>query len=346
MPGTKSSYRAQGTTDGAGACTISFRDVPVGWTDTGSVYVIGLDALANVTGAVGDIQLPSWNGQTVCHDVQVIGNGPNLVLQITFAAPNTTYTAQFSGTRSNTNTTPPTAPSVDAQTVSTQVPSGVLVFDTTIGPGQTYIDTVLPDLPSIYHSLEFAVDPVDSGTVIIRLYDLTNGVQMWRYNLSALSTSEVNPVYFNVIPTGQGIMGIEITVDNATAGNVKVAMWAAPDELAVASTGGPTGPSNPVVISPVPLPVLTVGAAAAASYGQTSVGTSATAIAGTRTDRTGLTIKLAQSASASVYLGTDNAVTTANGYLLEPGNSVTTADPGQVYGIVATGTQTVFWEDE
>jgi hypothetical protein len=96
-----------------------------------------------------------------------------------------------------------------------------------------------------------------------------------------------------------------------------------------------------------PLPVATVSATLASSpYGQTSVGTVATAIAGVHTERTGLTVKLAQAATAPVFLGTDASVTTANGYLLEAGNSITTSEPGQIYGIVATGTQTVYWEDE
>ena len=82
------------------------------------------------------------------------------------------------------------------------------------------------------------------------------------------------------------------------------------------------------------------------SYGQTSVGSTATAIASTRANRSGLSIHNLQGASAAVYLGTDNTVTTSTGLVLEPGMSVTFATPVQIYGIVASGSITVSWEDE
>jgi hypothetical protein len=96
---------------------------------------------------------------------------------------------------------------------------------------------------------------------------------------------------------------------------------------------------------PDPLPVITV-ASSSPSYGQTSVGSTATAIASTRTDRSGLSIHNLSTALQSVFVGTDDTVTTSTSLVLEPGMSVTFATPVQVYGIVASGSVVVSWEDE
>lgn len=103
-----------------------------------------------------------------------------------------------------------------------------------------------------------------------------------------------------------------------------------------------TAVSTPVDVT---VDVVTV-ASSSPTYDQTAVGATATAIAAPRTGRSGLSIHNLSTATKSVYLGTDDTVTTATGLVLEPGGSVTFATPVQLYGIVASGTVTVSWEDE
>ncbi|MHB8431037.1 MAG: hypothetical protein ACYDDZ_11010 [Acidimicrobiales bacterium] len=113
---------------------------------------------------------------------------------------------------------------------------GVAVFTAeTIASGKNFTDTVLPTLPGIYHSLQLAITPQATGTITVRLYDETNGgVQMWRVNITDALANEVNPYYYNVIPTGPGVMGLKIAVQNSTASPCVVSLWAAPDQLPVA----------------------------------------------------------------------------------------------------------------
>ena len=92
--------------------------------------------------------------------------------------------------------------------------------------------------------------------------------------------------------------------------------------------------------------VVIATASSSPTYGQTTVTTAATAIAAPRTNRSGLSIHQLSTAIQDVYVGTDDTVTTATGLVLEPGMSVTFATPVQIYGIVATGSVTVSWEDE
>jgi hypothetical protein len=74
---------------------------------------------------------------------------------------------------------------------------------------------------------------------------------------------------------------------------------------------------------------------------QVSVGTTATQIVASRSGRQLVTV--VQSGTTDVYLGSANTVTTSNGLLLPgtKGASVTLPYAGAVYGIVASGTQTV-----
>jgi hypothetical protein len=74
------------------------------------------------------------------------------------------------------------------------------------------------------------------------------------------------------------------------------------------------------------------------STGQVSVGNSATRIIAAGT-RQGVLITN-PSASVTVYIG-GSGVTSSNGQELLPGNSITLPVTSAVYGVVATGTQTV-----
>lgn len=84
----------------------------------------------------------------------------------------------------------------------------------------------------------------------------------------------------------------------------------------------------------------------APSYGQTAVDGTATEIVGSNPGRSGCSIHNLSTAPGIVYLGTNSSVTTSTGYALEPGASITAAEPGPIYGITAGATITVSWEDE
>jgi len=79
--------------------------------------------------------------------------------------------------------------------------------------------------------------------------------------------------------------------------------------------------------------------------GQVSVGNTATSIISSNTNRKVLNIK--NIGNNTVFLGTDNSVTTSNGYPLEPQEEFVCNDyTGQWYGIVASGTETVDYVEE
>lgn len=77
--------------------------------------------------------------------------------------------------------------------------------------------------------------------------------------------------------------------------------------------------------------------------GQVSVGNSATQIIAANTSRSGVVITN-PSASTTIYVGT-SGVTTSTGAILPPGSSLTLPVTSAVYGIVATGTQTVSYAE-
>lgn len=73
--------------------------------------------------------------------------------------------------------------------------------------------------------------------------------------------------------------------------------------------------------------------------GQVSVGTTPTLIAASNGLRYALLITNISS-TVTVYIG-NSAVTASNGQVLGPGQSLTIPVVGPVYGVVASGTQTV-----
>jgi len=81
------------------------------------------------------------------------------------------------------------------------------------------------------------------------------------------------------------------------------------------------------------------------STGQVSVTNAATQIKAANTSRKRITIKVPVGGQA-VYIKVDNTVTTANGHLLDAGDSLTLENTGAVYGIVAAGSQTVTYLEE
>ena len=328
------SQQIQQETNANGVATFTFDPPSIGNVDTGVCHIPNLPPTATATGTVGPDQLPQWSGVASCQDIQV-RRLFQLVITITNALPNTLYTCSYAAVRTPENTTPSVPPYVaSAQQVQSSTGIGVLVFNQTIAAGITYTDTVLPNLEGIYHTLEFAVDPTTSGTVTIRLYDLVHGVEMWRYDLNALATNEVTPAYYNVVPVGLGVMGLRITVENSTAGNCNVAMWAAPDEMAIASVsigpGGATGPGT----SPV-----------TGVTGQVSVTATATAILPANPSRTAGTIYNPVASTAPVFIG-PSGVTDTTGYQLDPGYGLTVAGTEEWFGITASATILVTYEDE
>ncbi len=72
------------------------------------------------------------------------------------------------------------------------------------------------------------------------------------------------------------------------------------------------------------------------SYGAVSVGTSATSINAASSTRVGIII--ANAGSTTIYLGA-SGVTTADGYPLFAGKSIYFTTQDQIYGIVASGTE-------
>lgn len=86
--------------------------------------------------------------------------------------------------------------------------------------------------------------------------------------------------------------------------------------------------------------------AATFNTGQTSVGTTAIEIAPTPiTNRQNVRLRLPQGATNDVYIGPDNTVTTANGFLLEAGEShdVPIGVDGEIWAITASGSTNVTW---
>ena len=83
----------------------------------------------------------------------------------------------------------------------------------------------------------------------------------------------------------------------------------------------------------------TLTGAANTAFGQISVANTATSIVGARATRRGVLITN-PSTSVTVYIGPSN-VTTTTGQALLAGNSLSIPTVGTVYGIVASGTQTI-----
>ncbi len=217
--------------------------------------------------------------------------------------------------------------------------AGQLVFgNEVISAGTTYTDTVLAGLPGIYHSLQFALTPSASGTVTLRLYDSSPAakaahagaeIQMWRIDLSTLATSEVNPYWVPICPSGGPAMNLSLTVENSTSADCHVSVWAWPDEVSAAvTTSGGSAPAR-----------------AAPAVGQTSVGTAATTVSGGGTNRAAITVYNPSANADAVYLGWSSGVTTGDGYELDPGYGLTMTAQRQLYAIAAAAT-TVSWEDE
>lgn len=74
-----------------------------------------------------------------------------------------------------------------------------------------------------------------------------------------------------------------------------------------------------------------------AVYGNVAVAVTATLIRAANTTRSNIHIR--NNGAATVFLGTDTSVTTANGYALPAGGEFTDEWwPGAIYGIVASGT--------
>jgi hypothetical protein len=94
----------------------------------------------------------------------------------------------------------------------------------------------------------------------------------------------------------------------------------------------------------VDLTVLTV-ASASPTTGQVAIGTVATEIAPARANRTACTIHCPSSAAIPVYVGFAG-VTTATGFMLEPGHSIAIAGSPAIYGIATATGVTVSYEDE
>lgn len=101
---------------------------------------------------------------------------------------------------------------------------------------------------------------------------------------------------------------------------------------------------NPIVAAPVVVHV-TPQAAYTPSVGQVAVGTVATAISGAGSGRSALTLYNPSANTESVFLSFSDAVTTADGYELDPGYGVTIGANAQVWAVASAST-TVSFEDE
>lgn len=81
------------------------------------------------------------------------------------------------------------------------------------------------------------------------------------------------------------------------------------------------------------------------TYGNISIGTSATSIVSSNTDRA--TIRLNNNDTVTIYLGGDASVTTSNGYPVEPGATyIENNYTGAIYGIVTSGTADLRYSEE
>lgn len=98
-----------------------------------------------------------------------------------------------------------------------------------------------------------------------------------------------------------------------------------------------------VVSKAKPLPTQEIGADTF-TVNQVSVAATATQIVAARTSRKAVGIM--NHGTTAVYLGPANTVTTSNGLLLPANSSVVLNYAGDVYGIVASSTQTVSYGEE
>jgi hypothetical protein len=90
--------------------------------------------------------------------------------------------------------------------------------------------------------------------------------------------------------------------------------------------------------------IVTVGALAGLTD-QVTVGVGGDLIAPARAGRTGLTIYNPYTSAVPVFVG-PVGVTAGTGYQLDPGYFVTVASPIAWYGVTASATATVSYEDE
>ena len=325
---------------------------------TGSLSIPGSTITAQWTLFVNSQEMVTFIGQSVVNGVQV-HLMDRLTLSATGLTPSQTVQAVFAVEQTPENRTQVSVPSVQP-TGTTQnagniqflagaglpVPASYgLILDLTqiIYPANTVLanyNTAVVTVTNTSGSPQTVVifgnnAPVGINTIAQGVIIPNNGT--YQYAIPIVGVTRI-------FGSG-GAAGVEafIVLTEETMTNPAVLGWDEADDyltpLPLSSAGGG------IPIGPVPLPVLTV-ASGSPTYGQTSVGSTATTIAAPRTDRSGLSIHVLSTALQPVFVGTDASVTTSNGLELEPGMSVTFATPVQIYGIVAAGSVTVSWEDE
>lgn len=79
------------------------------------------------------------------------------------------------------------------------------------------------------------------------------------------------------------------------------------------------------------------------AYGATTITSSATLI---RASQARTSISIYNNGAATVYVGTDSAVTTSNGMPIPAGSEREILFEGTIYGIVASGSVEVRWIEE
>ena len=75
------------------------------------------------------------------------------------------------------------------------------------------------------------------------------------------------------------------------------------------------------------------------NYGNISVTTAATLIIATNTNRKSIVIR--NNGGSTLYIGGNNSVTTSNGFLVLPSQSIYIKETDEIYGIVSSGTLNV-----
>ena len=142
---------------------------------------------------------------------------------------------------------------------------------------------------------------------------------------------------------GQGFKCIYVSFDAQPGEWVRLVVSDGPEDYKVdnPSQGTIDAIASPVDVSGIADPVVIRGGSTR-SHGQKSVNTSATEIIAANADRTSYAV-LNPSASVVLYIGSDNTVTSSNGWPLQPGQSFTGIDKGGVWGVFASSSANVPW---